>query len=121
MMPTTQRIQTWIGIVLLYGTLLSTGIVITGGIAYLMQTGGTPFQHELFQVQTTTTVREIWQFAFSFTPLGLIQLGLLLLIATQALRVAMLGVFYAFMKDCKFACISLFIFVVLIYSSFCRS
>lgn len=112
------RVQHWIGSILLYGTILSTLIVMVGGAQFLLQNGGQSLQSELLQTKTAqVSITEVWRFAISFTPLGTVQLGLLLLIATQILRVFLLCLYYVATKDYAFTLISFFILAVLIYSS----
>jgi uncharacterized membrane protein len=114
--------QIIISFILLAGTLLSTALVTVGGTLYLLQSGNDNLQGQWLATNATyLSVRQIWQFALSFSPLGMIELGLLLLVATQTIRVALLCGFYAIIKDYKFFLISSFILAVLIYSSFWRS
>lgn len=116
-MQTTRSIEKKISLILLAGTLLSTAIVLLGGIWYLSQHGAEDMQFALLRsAPTPHSVAEVWQFALSFTPLGIVQLGLLILVATQLLRVAMLCFFYIKTRDYWFTLISCFVLLVLIYS-----
>lgn len=120
-MWSVEKMEENIAIVLLFGTLLSAFLVLVGGVIYLFQYGNDPMQSELVITNMTpTNIKSIWAFALSFSPLGIIELGLLLLVATQTLRVALLCGFYAAMRDYRFFFISAFILAVLIYSSFWR-
>ena len=117
-MQSVQKIQQWIGFILLSGTLLSTTLVMIGGAWYLWQFGADPLQSELLQpISQPIPISEVWHFALSWTPLGLVQLGLLLLISTQTIRVFLLFCFYTHIRDYAFMLISLFILLMLIYSS----
>jgi uncharacterized membrane protein len=104
--------------VLLYiGVLVSSLIVLIGGVLYLIQHGMDNVQIELLQSATkTTSVKNIWLEAFSFTPLGIVQLGLLLLVCTQLLRVALLLVFYLSIRDYWFVAFCGFVLSVLLYT-----
>jgi uncharacterized membrane protein len=116
-MGRTPSIEKKIGAVLLAGTLFSMAVVLIGGIWYLSQFGNDNVQFELLRsMPKSRSIDEIWRVALSFTPLGIVELGLLLLVATQLLRVAMLCVFYAIIGDYGFTSISCFVLLVLIYS-----
>jgi len=121
-MLSIKKMQTMMGFILLVGTLLSTILVTLGGILYLLQSGSDSIQNEWLPIDATyMSIQQIWQFALSFSPLGMIELGLLLLVATQTVRVALLCWFYAMIQDYKFLIISSLILIMLIYSSFWRS
>jgi uncharacterized membrane protein len=120
-MLSIKKMQTLMSFILLTGTLLATALVMIGGILYLLQSGNDSIQNEWLPVHTSSlSIKQIWQFAFSFSPLGIIELGLLLLVATQTIRVALLCWFYTMIHDYKFVMISAFILILLIYSSFWR-
>jgi uncharacterized membrane protein len=120
-MISNQRIQDIIGLLLLTGTLLSGVMVLIGGICYLLQSGQQPLELTLFEnAPIATSFKHVWHEALSFSSLGLVQLGLLSLVMTQVLRVALLCWFYSAIRDYKFMFISFFILGILIYSSFLR-
>jgi uncharacterized membrane protein len=121
-MLSTKEMQNTISLILLSGTLLSAALVIIGGIMYLSEHGSQIMPFELLQTDMVpTSMKQVWQFALSFSSLAIIELGLLLLVATQMVRVALLCWFYAMQKDLAFLFISLFVLVILIYSCFWRS
>lgn len=111
------KMQDGIGIVLLMGTLIATLLVLIGGSLFLMQSGNQPMPFDLLHGDAyPISVENLWQIAISFSPIGLIELGLLTLIATQILRVVLVTGFFIAIKDTPFILISLFILVVLVYS-----
>lgn len=121
-MMNTKEMEKVMGLLLLIGTLTSLAIVIVGGGWYLAQFGSDDMQFELLQTDNNThTIHDIWRMAFTFTPLGIIQLGLLLLVATQTFRVGLLCFYYARVKDYTFTLISTFILLVLVYCTFWRN
>ncbi len=121
-MLSVKKMEEFIGVVLLIGTLLSAVLVIIGGVMYLLQHGSENVQYELLQTSIArTTIKQIWQYAFSFTPLGIVELGLLMLVATQTVRVALLCWLFTMIRDYRFLMISVFILIMLIYSSFWRN
>lgn len=120
-MISSDRMQLIISKILLFGTLLSTFIVMIGGIMYLTQHGFDPMQSELLKSDANhLTAKQIWLHAFSFTSLGIVALGLLALVTTQILRVGMLMFFYLINRDYAFTLFAGFILIVLIYSCFLR-
>ncbi|RDI37205.1 DUF1634 domain-containing protein [Aquicella lusitana] len=121
-MDSTSKIQEILGIILLSGIFISASLVIIGGLVYLLHHGGENMQMELLQSVTyQTSVKEILLGTLSFTPLRIIELGLLLLVATQVLRVALLTWFYALIRDYWFVSFSIFILFILVYSLFWRN
>lgn len=120
-MISDRKMQAIIGITLLIGTLLSAGIVLIGGIMYLLQHGSDAVPTSLLHYEPQhIQLAQIWQNAFSFSSSGIIQLGLLCLVSTQLLRVALLCWFYTMIRDYAFMIISTFILLVLIYSTVWR-
>src|SRR5438045_2129198 len=116
-MPNIKKMEITMSLILAVGMIISVCLVMLGGTLYLLQHGGESMQYELTQDDHfSTSVRLIFDAALSFTPFGIIELGLLVLVATQAIRVGLLVWFYGVMRDYWFTLISLFIFCVLIYS-----
>jgi uncharacterized membrane protein len=104
-----KRIETAITLVLNFGTLLAVLLVSIGGTWYLLQHGRT-----LLSATATMTATAI---NLSFSPLGMIELGLMTLVATQILRIALLTAFYAWIRDYWFTVFSAFILLTLISAS----
>lgn len=103
--------------VLLIGTTLSAVFVIVGGLLYLIQFGNQPTQFEWFTSGAYQfSIKEIGQLFLSFSSLNLIELGLILLVLTQALRLFLILFFYAVTGDMQYTFISFFILMVLLYS-----
>lgn len=116
-MLTAHKMEELIGLTLLFGTLASLMLVIVGGGWFLLQHGGENLQTELMQINNQpVTIQQIWLNALSFTPLGIVELGLLLLVVTQIIRIALLVWFYAAVRDIGFTLISIFILLILVYS-----
>lgn len=105
-------------VLLLAGTLLSSLSVLIGGTLYLMQHG-----HELIKYNgslffTPFSIKSAVYAALSYSPEGMIEIGILLLIFTQTLRVFLLSLFYFIQKDYRFLAISLYVLIALIYGFF---
>lgn len=113
------RVQTLISKILTTGTLLAASVVLIGGILFLYQQGQEPISILLAQPNLhLTSLPLIWQAAITFSPLGIIAIGVLILIVTQLLRVALLVWYYQSIHDRYFTIISLFVLCVLLYSFF---
>src|SRR3990167_4053968 len=114
---TIQKIETWMKLIVLLGIMLAICFVMIGGFSYLMIEGQNQLPLSLLQLEANHSgINQAWHMAFSFSPLGMIQLGLLILVLTQILRIALLACFYAVSRDEKFTLMSTFILFVLIYS-----
>lgn len=113
----THQMEETIGLILLIGTLCSALLVFFGGTMYLLQNGTENIHFEHLQADTyQNTIKQVWHLVLLFSPLGIIELGLLTLVATQILRVALLFFYYASQGDFWFTLISIFILLTLIYS-----
>ncbi|MHB1948607.1 MAG: DUF1634 domain-containing protein [Gammaproteobacteria bacterium] len=111
-----------IGRMLRVGLWLSVLIVLIGGALYLMQNGHELIHYSTFQEEPrhVHTMRGILHSALTFSAVGIIQFGLLVLVLTQVLRVAMTVWLFVQERDAVFTWISLIILVILIYSIFWR-
>jgi uncharacterized membrane protein len=116
-MSAFDHIEILISRILYIGILISTALVIFGGTLYLWQNGSQPVPFELLRINPIpNTFNTIVSLALSFTPLGIIELGLLVLVLTQILRVMLLFLFYLISRDFLFTGFSFFILITLIYS-----
>lgn len=121
-MISIKRIEEIIGIILIIGTLCTAALVILGGSIFLIQHGQENMQTELLNADhyaipiTTLLIQD----TVAFSPMAIIELGLLLLVAIQVLRVLLLFLYYLVIRDVYFSLISLFILLMLVYSIFWR-
>jgi uncharacterized membrane protein len=117
-----QSIELLIGRVLRVGLIASVLIVLTGGVFYLLQNGHQDIHYQVFQYTSTfSSITNILHEAFTRSPAGIIQLGLLVLVLTQVLRVLLTIGLFLKIKDYLFTIISLIIFAILVYSIFLRN
>lgn len=117
----TKKMEAVMSLLLTLGTLFSAALVLVGGVLYLLQSGGQIVHFDSLQGHAVhMTIKQVWMVALSFSPLGIIELGLLSLVATQILRVGLLTWFYASIRDWWFTNISLFVLLTLIYSFILR-
>lgn len=113
-MISSNKMQANLAIILLLGTLIATVLVLIGGSIFLWHHGQEVLQLKL--LGTSHFNINIRHLDFSYSPLFLIVLGLLALVATQILRVLLLVFYYGSIRDYKFMVISLFVLFVLLYS-----
>lgn len=120
-MSDMKKMQRGMNLVLMIGMIISVVLVMIGGSLFLLHFGSENIQNEfVYVVNEGTSAARIWESALNFSPLGMIELGLLVLVAIQAIRVAMLAWFYGKTRDYWFLGMSLFILSVLFYSFFFR-
>lgn len=115
-----KKTEIFIGQVLRWGLLLSVVVVLIGGILYLVQNGHQTIHYSSFQVEKGHSLTDIMQNTVTLTAAGIIQFGLLLLVFTQIIRVALTTWLFAQKRDIFFTSISVMILIVLIYSIFWR-
>lgn len=116
-----QDIRIAIGRLLLVGIIISFIFIVFGGCLYLFQHGSdiANFQHFNGESILLTSFFGILADVFSFSSRGIIQLGLLMLLFVQLLRVALTAWYFLKENDNLFTGISLFILSVLILTSLC--
>jgi len=113
-----RRLESIIGQLLRAGVLLAAAVVFTGGVFYLVQHHSTHVDYHTFTVggPSVRTYPGIVQSAAHLDSSGLMQLGLLLLIATPVARVAMALVGFALERDRLYTIVSLIVLLVLTLS-----
>ncbi len=115
---TDQRMEILIGQLLRAGVMLAAAVVLLGGAVYLVRHGHTRVDYRVFRGEPADFrgVRGIVREAFSLRSQGIIQLGLLLLIATPVARVAFSIFGFAEEHDRMYVVITVIVLLVLIYS-----
>jgi uncharacterized membrane protein len=113
-----RRLERYIGNLLRIGVLTAAGVVTIGGIVYLLQNmqSTVNYHHYLIEPESMTTVPGILRSAESFHSEGLIQLGLLLLIATPVARVLLAVAGFAMERDWLYVTVSLVVLAILVAS-----
>lgn len=111
-------IQTLIGLVLRWGMILSMSIVFLGGVFYIYRHGHSVPDFRTFKgipafLQTTGS---LFHAAFTFKGQAIIQLGIILLIATPILRVVFSTIGFAIEKDYLYVAISLLVLIIIFTS-----
>lgn len=112
------KVQLMIGKLLLIGLLISLLFTIAGGVMFLIEHGQEKGYYQIYhkEPKELASTAQVWSEALTFTPLGMIQLGLLLLVVGQLARVALTAWFFSVTKEWIFVFLSLFILAVLIYT-----
>lgn len=115
---TDQVVEEWIGTLLRVGVTLAAAVVLFGGGVYLGRHGYAAPQYHVFVGEPTDlrTLSGIIKDVLAFRGRGLIQLGLLLLIATPVARVAFSVVAFAFERDWLYVVVTLIVLAILTYS-----
>lgn len=107
-----------LGRLLRSGVILAAVVVFVGGGWYLAQSKNEVENYKTFRGEPAelTHVTGIVREAVSLNPVGLIQLGLLLLIATPVARVVFSVVGFAIERDWMYVVITLIVLATLLYS-----
>jgi uncharacterized membrane protein len=115
---TDRQVDRIIGALLRYGVLLSAAVVAAGGIWYLIQYGTSPPGYHVFrgEPEYLRHLRGIVSGIPGFHCRRMIQLGLVLLIATPVARVAFSVVAFVLQQDRTYVAITLIVLGVLLFS-----
>ena len=113
-----QRLEIIIGQLLRAGVLLAAALVLAGGVLYLLQTPHGRVNYHTFVAgpESMRMVPAIARSAARLNSEGLMQFGLLLLIATPVARVVMAVAGFALERDRLYVVVSLIVLVVLLAS-----
>jgi len=115
---TDQYVEELVGTLLRTGVTMAAAIVLFGGTIYLVRHGLEAPQYHVFMGEPTDlrTLSGIMKDVLSFRGRGIIQFGLLLLIATPIARVAFSVVAFAIQRDRLYVVATLIVLAVLMYS-----
>lgn len=118
---TDKRMDELMGVLLRSGVTLAASIVLVGGVVYLAH-NPFPVDYRVFQSepQNLRTIRGIFSEAMAFRGRGLIQLGLLVLIATPIARVTFSVFAFFYQRDWKYVVFTLIVLSLLLYSLLLR-
>jgi uncharacterized membrane protein len=115
---TDKKIEDIVGNLLRTGVLISAFVVASGGLFYLAQSRHTPSDYSTFRGEPVEfrTVGGILRGAMALQSRAIIQLGLLLLIATPVARVVFCIVGFAAERDRMYVFFSLVVLIILVFS-----
>lgn len=117
---TDRKVEDLVGNLLRAGVLLSALVVFTGGVVYLARHGGESADYRVFHGEPNElrTIAGVLRETLAFQGRSIIQLGLLLLIATPVARVALSILGFAAERDRMYVGFAVIVLVILLYSLF---
>jgi uncharacterized membrane protein len=115
---TEERLQSMVASLLRLGVNVAAVIVVFGGIVFLYRHGRELPHYQVFQGEPTDlrTIRGTLRDAAAFSGRGLIQLGLLVLMATPVARVALSLIVFSLQRDRTYVVVTLIVLVLLLLS-----
>jgi uncharacterized membrane protein len=115
---TDEQMDRIISILLRSGVLISALVVLVGGIFYLIRYGAALPEYGVFRGEPADlrSVSGIVKGALSLHTRGLVQFGLLLLVATPVARVGFSILAFALQRDRTYVIVTLIVLTVLLYS-----
>lgn len=113
-----RRIEIILGNLLRAGVLFSAAVVLCGACIYLFRHAHEPADYRVFRGEPSEfrTIPGVIQSVINGRGRGLIQLGLLLLIATPIARVAFSVAGFAIERDRLYVALTLIVLAILLYS-----
>jgi uncharacterized membrane protein len=117
---TDEKVDHFIGTILQAGVLASGILVLAGGILYAIHNGPAAVNYHVFQTERAAikSVRPILTGAIHLDGRAIIQLGILLLIATPVARVMFSVAAFGLQRDRLYVPITLIVLAILIYGLF---
>lgn len=111
------QMEKLIGVTLLAGVLVSTSVVLLGGLIYVSRHASTTTDYRVFRGEPSDlrSLSGIGKDAKAFSGRGMIQFGLVLLVALQVVRVALTGALFAISRDRVFVVITTIVLALLAY------
>ena len=115
-----QRIEIIIGTLLRTGVILAASVVLIGGVLYLKRHGHEVANYTTFhgEPEDLKSAEQIMRGVLGGSARAIIQLGLLLLIATPVARVLFSAIAFAFEHDYMYVVITLIVLAILLFSLF---
>lgn len=112
-----QEMEREMGSLLRAGVVLACGLMLIGGVLYLLKHGGEHDSFATFQgeAESFRSIRGIWREARLGSPRGIIQLSVLAMIATPVLRVAFAVYGFSRQRQWAFTGISLGVLALLLF------
>lgn len=115
-----ERVERILGTLLQTGVIISGIVVLIGGVLYAIRYGRVPVNYQTFDPDRASlrSLKEIARGALDGDGRGIIQCGLLLLIATPLSRVVFSMIAFALEGDRLYVVLTVIVFVILLYSLF---
>jgi uncharacterized membrane protein len=117
---TDQTVENLVGNLLRGGVSFAALIVFAGAVVYLAKHGAEPANYRVFHGEPNQlrTISGVLEKTVALEGRGIIQLGLLLLIATPVARVALSILGFAAERDRMYVVFATIVLVILLYSLF---
>lgn len=114
---TDEQVELFVGNLLRIGVILAASVAVIGGIFYLLAYGTTVASYHVFRGEPDDlrSVSSVVRDAFHLRPRSVVQLGLLILIATPVARVALSLVAFVKQRDRMYVAITAVVLALLIY------
>jgi uncharacterized membrane protein len=115
-----EKVDRLIGAILQGGVLLAGVLVLAGGILYLIHYGMAPANYRVFGVERSE-IHSVWPIlsgVAQFDGRAVIQLGILVLVATPVIRVLFSVFAFAVQRDRLYVPITLVVLAILCYGLF---
>jgi uncharacterized membrane protein len=118
-----ERVEAILGNLLRAGVVIASTVVLVGGVFFLIRYGATSPDYRTFRGEPADlrSVSGILTDAVNLRSRGLIQLGLLLLVATPVARVVFSVFAFARQHDLTYVVLTLIVLAVLLYSPLAES
>jgi uncharacterized membrane protein len=117
---TDRKVEDLVGNLLRAGVIVAALVVFCGAVVYLAKHGGEPADYRVFHGEPNQlrTIPGVLREAFALQGRGIIQLGLLLLIATPVARVVLSILGFAAERDRLYVGFATIVLAILLYSLF---
>jgi uncharacterized membrane protein len=115
-----RRLGREVGAILRLGVLVSSAVIVIGLVPYLVRDGGRHADYHLFhgELAAFRTVPDAVAYAARGHPRGIMQLGILFLIATPVARVVLCLVEFARERDRLYVGVTLLVLIALSWGLF---
>ncbi|MFC3562823.1 DUF1634 domain-containing protein [Pedobacter jamesrossensis] len=112
---TKNGLQAFIGNALRIGVITSFSFILFGGISYLIAHGSHFSDFTSFKIYTVP-LKEMFKGVLSLNSKSIIQLGIIILIATPIMRVVFSAISFALAKDILYTGITLLVLLIIAFS-----
>ncbi len=116
--PAQEHVEQIVGNLLRIGVLVAAAVTLAGGIAFMIHHGSLVPSHSVFrgEPEMLSTLTGVITGAIALQPAAIVQLGIVLLIATPVARVLLTLIAFAIQRDWMYVLISAIVLVLLTYS-----
>lgn len=115
-----RNIETVLGNLLRIGVIIAGSVVIIGAVLFLVRHGLEIPSYHIFKPDSFnfSDFRDLFRGIITFRSVSIMEIGILLLIATPFLRVLFSVFAFAYEKDYMYVIFTVIVFIILIFSFF---